>query len=139
MSEQHKHFRYLLPPGNNFAFVRKFKVWLFASVLLMSVAVGTLFVNKHTRGEYMNWTIDFKGGTEIIFAFKDQSGHFTKVDPAKVRQTLEAAGDHGIELSDIAYKEETANGEEDVHGLIVRSPRFSALKPEQQLKATADF
>jgi preprotein translocase subunit SecF len=139
MSEHHK-FRYLLPPGSNFAFVRKFKLWLIGSVFLMAAAIGALFVNKSMRGDYMNWTIDFKGGTEIIFAFKDKaSGKFTKVDPAKVRETFEKAGEHGVELSDISYAEQTANGEETVHGMIVRSPRFSALTPAQQQKSTADF
>lgn len=138
MSEHHK-FRYLLPPGNNFAFVAKFKIWLIGSILLMSAAIGSLFVNKSVRGEYMNWTIDFKGGTEIIFAFKDSSGSFTKVDPGQVRKALETAGEHGIELSDISYTEPTDKGDVQVSGLIVRSQRFSALKPEQQEKATADF
>src|ERR1700704_1151336 len=70
----HKHkFRYLLPPGNNFAFVAKFRIWLIISVLLMTASIGVLFYNKSQRGEYMNWTIDFKGGTEIIFAFRDQA------------------------------------------------------------------
>jgi preprotein translocase subunit SecF len=139
MSEHHK-FRYLLPPGSNFAFVRKFKAWLVGSILLMAIAIGSLFVNKAVRGEYMNWTIDFKGGTEIIFAFKDKtSGKFVKVDPAKVREAFEKAKEEGVELSDISYAEQTAAGEETVHGMIVRSPRFSALTPVQQQKATADF
>ena len=139
MSEHHK-FRYLLPPGSNFAFVRKFKIWLVGSVFLMAAAIGTLFVNKAVRGDYMNWTIDFKGGTEIIFAFKDKtSGKFVTVDPAKVRSTFEKAKEHGVELSDISYTEQTTAGEETVRGMIVRSPRFSALTPAQQQKATADF
>jgi preprotein translocase SecF subunit len=88
----------------------------------------------------MNWTIDFKGGTEIIFAFKDKTtGKFVNVDPAKVRETFEKAKEHGVELSDITYTEETAAGEERVHGMIVRSPRFSALTPAQQQKTTTDF
>ena len=65
MSDQHK-FRYLLPPGNNFKFVAKFKTWLALSIILMAASIGALFVNKARHGEYMNWTIDFKGGTEII-------------------------------------------------------------------------
>jgi preprotein translocase subunit SecF len=69
MTEQHKHFRYLIAPGSNFQFVSKFRYWLIASLLLMSAAIATLFINKSVRGEYMNWTVDFKGGTEIIFAF----------------------------------------------------------------------
>src|ERR1700689_3635556 len=88
----HKHkFRYLLPPGNNFAFVAKFKIWLVISVLLMTASIATLFVNKSMRGNYMNWTIDFEGGTEIIFAFKGANGSYQKVDPAKVREALAKA------------------------------------------------
>lgn len=133
-------FRYLLPPGSNFAFVRKFKIWMIGSVLLMAAALGSLFVNKAVRGDYMNWTIDFKGGTEIIFAFKDKTtGKFVKVDPGTVRSAFDKAKEHGVELSDISYAEQTAAGEETVSGMIVRSPRFSAKTPEQQQKATADF
>src|SRR3569623_3197478 len=84
----HKHtFRYLLPPGNIFAFVAKFRIWLIISVLLMAASIGVLFVNKSVRGEYMNWTIDFKGGTELIYAYKDKATHdYDKLDPAKVRE-----------------------------------------------------
>ena len=52
MSEHHK-FRYLLPPGNNFAFVAKFKTWLLLSVVLMATCVAIVFVNKSMRGEYI--------------------------------------------------------------------------------------
>jgi preprotein translocase subunit SecF len=141
MSEEHPHkFRYLLPPGNNFHFVRKFRYWMIASFVLMAGCVAVLFINKQVRGSYMNWTIDFKGGTEIIFAFKDKTGeNFIKVDPGEVRKALEKAGDHGVELSDITYNEETAKGTKEVNGLIVRTPRFSAVKPEVQEKAAEDF
>jgi preprotein translocase subunit SecF len=139
--EPHPHkFRYLLPPGNNFHFVRKFRYWLIASFFLMAGAIGALFINHAVRGSYMNWTIDFKGGTEIIFAFKDKTtGEYIQADPGKVRQALQKAGDHAVEISDISYKEETAKGEETVKGLIVKTPRFSALKKEQQDTATKDF
>jgi len=134
----HKHkFRYLLPPGNNFAFVAKFKIWLVISVLLMSASIASLFVNKSVRGEYMNWTIDFKGGTEIIFAFKDKTTkEFTRVDPAKVRESLSKSGEQGLDVSDISWQDD--NGK-TVNGMIVRSPRFTALKPEVEQKAIGDF
>ena len=80
MSDQHK-FRYLLPPGNNFNFVSKFKGWLIFAAFAMAASIGMLFVNKEVRGEYLNWTIDFKGGTEIILSFQDKAtGKFTKSD-----------------------------------------------------------
>jgi preprotein translocase subunit SecF len=141
MSEQPQHkFRYILQPGTNFQFVNKFKIWVAASVLLMAASIGSLFVNKAVRGEYMNWTIDFKGGTEIIYAFKDkQTGDYTSVTPARVREAFQKANEAGIELSDIQYTESTPKGEEEVKGLIVRSPRFSAITETHKLAAASAF
>src|SRR5579884_2288757 len=97
----HEHkFRYLLPPGNNFAFVAKFKIWIVISVLLMSASIASLFINNAVRGQYMNWTIDFKGGTEIYFAFQDKATKkFVTVDPAKIREALASAGEEGVDVS----------------------------------------
>ena len=103
MSEHHK-FRYLLPPGNNFDFVSKFRP---GSIISRAgdgrLASASCSSTRRVRGDYMNWTIDFKGGTEIILAFKDKDGNYTKVDPAKVRETLEKAGEDGFEVSDISW------------------------------------
>jgi preprotein translocase subunit SecF len=135
MNEQHK-FRYLLPPGNNFAFVSKFKAWVIASLVLMAIAVGSLFVNKSVRGQYMNWTIDFKGGTEIYYAFKAKGGSdYIKVDSARVREALASSGEDGFDVSEISWEE---NGKA-LEGMIVRTPRFSALKPEVAIQAKAEF
>ncbi len=141
MTEQPRHkFRYLLQPGTNFGFVRQFRMWVIGSLVLLAASIGALFVNKAVRGDYMNWTIDFKGGTEIIFAFKDkQTGDYTSVKPADVRAAFEKANEHGIELSDMQFMHTTEKGEVEVHGLLVRSPRFSAKTPEQEKGATAAF
>ena len=130
-------FRYLLPPGNNFAFVAKFRAWLIVSVLLMAAAIGALFLNKARKGEYMNWTIDFKGGTEMIFSFseKGKTDAYIKPDIAKVRESLEKAGEE-VEVSEIGWD---ADSGKHVDGLIVRTQRFSALKPEAEAKARDDF
>jgi preprotein translocase subunit SecF len=103
----------------------------------MAAAVGSLFVNKSVRGEYMNWTIDFKGGTEMIFSFneKGKPGEYVKVDPGKVRQALEKAGEE-VEVSDIGWD---ADNGKHVDGMIIRTQRFSALKPEAEQKAVTDF
>ena len=109
----------------------------------MAASIGALFVNRSVRGSFMNWTIDFKGGTEIIFAFKDKANpgpdakpNFVKVDPGKVREALAKAGEDGFDVSDISWEDD--NGKL-VNGIIVRSPRFSALKPEAEKKAQQDF
>jgi preprotein translocase subunit SecF len=131
MSEHHK-FRYLLPPGNNFQFVTKFKAWIVLSVLLMCLAIGSLFFNKARRGDYMNWTIDFKGGTEIILAFHDKTtGDYTNVETGKIRDTLEKAGEKGMEVSEISYAATAKNGNDvTVNGAMLRTTQFSAIKPD---------
>jgi len=141
MTDHHK-FRYLLPPGNNFSFVSKFKIWIVISIVLMSVSIGALFVNKAVRGEYMNWTIDFRGGTQIHYAFKNKQTHApVKVDPAKIRDALGKAGEEGFDVSEIDWNEtnEVTQVDEHIEGIIVRTPRFSATKPEIEAKAAADF
>src|SRR5688572_32673194 len=93
--QQHK-FRYLVQPGSNFQFVRKFRLWVNGSLILMSASIASSFINKEVRGDYMNWTIDFKGGTEIIYAFKDkQTEKYVGVEPAKVRAAFEKAKEDG--------------------------------------------
>jgi preprotein translocase subunit SecF len=141
MTDHHK-FRYLLPPGNNFAFVAKFKVWIVISILLMAASVASLFINKSVRGAYMNWTIDFKGGTEIYYAFKNKQTHATvKIDPAKVRAALAKAGEEGFDVSEITWSEPDPKTGQDqnIEGMIVRTPRFSALSPQAEVKAADDF
>ena len=134
----HKHkFRYVLPPGNNFAFVAKFRIWLVISILLMSVSIASLFVNKKVRGQYMNWTIDFKGGTEIVFAFKDKTTkEFVKADPGKVREALAKSGEKGLDVSDVSWQDDN---DKRIDGIMVRSPKFGVLKEQDETKAAADF
>jgi len=143
--EEHK-FRYLLPPGSNFRFVAKFKAWLIGSCLLMAVAVGSLFFNKQVRGEYMNWTIDFKGGTEMYFSFLDKKANagkpddaarvYAQVDSAKIRSALENIGEDGFDVSEIEYADDHGV---KVPGIIVKTPRYSALSDEVKDEARKAF
>ncbi|MEZ4360137.1 MAG: protein translocase subunit SecF [Kofleriaceae bacterium] len=127
MSE-HK-FRYLLPPGSDFQFVAKFRIWITISIVSIIACVSILFINKAVRGTYMNWTTDFKGGTEITYTFKTKgTGSFTSVDPAAVRQALKDSGENGFDVSDITF---TNDQGATVKGMIVRTPRFSAVQDKQ--------
>ncbi|MGN6109529.1 MAG: protein translocase subunit SecF [Kofleriaceae bacterium] len=134
-------FRYLLPPGNNFQFVSKFKAWLILSIVLMAASIGSLFVNKAVRGSYMNWTIDFKGGTEVVYAFKDKAtGAYETVDAGKVRKALEDAGEDGFDVSDMSWSETSPTGQDvKIDGMMVRTPRFSAIPPATSRKAFDAF
>ena len=98
-NSEHK-FRYLLPPGSNFQFVSRFRLFFAISVLLIGASIGMLFVNKAVRGEMLNWTIDFKGGTELIFAFKDKNDpqKFVPVAPGVVRNALRDSGEANFDV-----------------------------------------
>ena len=138
MAEKSEHkFRYLLPPGTNFAFVAKFKIWFVMSCVAVIASVTVLFVNKQVRGEYMNWTIDFKGGTQIIYAFKDKTTNaYTKVDPGQVREALAKAGENDLEVSDISWKDDQGK---PIDGKIISSPRFSAIEDADKDAALKAF
>ena len=77
----------------------------------------------------MNWTIDFKGGTEIIFAFKDKATH--EYDQGRPRQGPRGArqGRRG-RLRRLRRSTGRTTRTSRSTGMIVRTPRFSALKPE---------
>jgi preprotein translocase subunit SecF len=124
-------FRHLIPPGSSFNFVSKFKLSVFLSCLAMAIGIGSLFVNKATRGSYMNWTIDFKGGTEIVYSFTDDKGKYLKPDLHAAREALKGEGD--IDVSDMRWHDDKANV--DVDGLIVRAARYGATTPDQQAAA----
>jgi preprotein translocase subunit SecF len=133
-------FRYLLPPGNNFDFVSKFRGWIIFSIISMVASIGVLFVNKAARGDYMNWTIDFKGGTEIILSFQDKASKaYVEIDAAKLRGTLEKA-DSKIEISRLGWTGSDASGADiQIEGAVVRTTRFSALTPAAGKLVIEDF
>lgn len=135
------NFRYLVKPGTDFGFVSKFRLWIALSTVLSIIAIGSLFVNKQVRGNYLNWTIDFKGGTEIIYAFKDKAnaGKYVRPDAAKVRSALQAAGAGGFDVSEMSWSEEQSDVDVTVRGIMIRTPRFGATTKDQQAKALEAF
>jgi preprotein translocase subunit SecF len=136
MADHSEHkFRYLLKPGNDFKLVQKMRIWCIVSFLLCAGSIGMLFVNKQVRGDYLNWTIDFKGGTEIVYAFTDKADptKYVKVDAGKARSALEQAGDSAADISDYVYEDEQGR---EIPGMTVRTPKFGALNPEQEQAAT---
>jgi preprotein translocase subunit SecF len=123
----HKPFRYLIPPGSQFDFLRT--RWInIISVLLLAASVAALLVNYAVRGAPLNWTIDFQGGTEIVISARDtQTGTQRALELGAVRNTLEAAGFPEVEVSTLAW----SAGNRDIEGLVVRTTRFGAVGPER--------
>ena len=100
MATEHK-FHYLLKPGSDFKFVARMRLLATISLALCGLSIGMLFINKSTRGDYMNWTIDFKGGTEIVYKFVDKNDPEKQIKPdaSKVRKAIADLGVEGFDVS----------------------------------------
>lgn len=136
MATTHKPFREIVKPGSNFEFVGRTRVWVLVSFILVVGSIAMLFVNKAWRGDYLNWTIDFKGGTEIIFSFIDkESGNNVEVTDKQVREGLNAAGFKDIEVSNFSW----VDGGTTVKGMLIRTPNFGAVKGEKGQQILTDL
>jgi preprotein translocase subunit SecF len=125
----HKPFRELIKPGTNFEFIGRARLWVTISIVLIAASIGMLFVNKAVRGDYLNWTIDFKGGTEIIFAFRNAE---TRAPVPPEMEVVRGVLPGDVEVSDYRWDETAENGQSrTVPGLIVRSPSVGALQGEK--------
>lgn len=129
----HKPFRELIKPGTNFEFIGRARLWVSISVFFVVASIAMLFVNKSWRGDYMNFSTDFKGGTEIIVGFHEAgSDQPVEVDPGDVRKALSKGGFDGFDVSDFSWDEETSKGTVKAHGTLIRTPDFGALPKERQ-------
>jgi preprotein translocase subunit SecF len=136
----HKPFRELIKPGTNFEFLGRARIWITFSTLCVVACIAMLFVNKSWRGDYLNWSTDFKGGTEIIFGFhKAGTDQPVEVHAGQVRGALEEDGFDGFEVSDFTWEEETSKGTVQASGILVRTVDFGAVHEEDQQRIAGDY
>ena len=136
----HKPFRELIKPGTNFEFMGRARIWITFSSLCVIACIAMLFVNKSWRGDYLNFSTDFKGGTEIIFGFhKAGTDQPVEVHAGDVRGALEDSGFDGVEVSDFTWEEETSKGAVQASGILVRTVDFGAVHEDDQLRIAQDF
>src|SRR6266545_4176196 len=135
-----ERFRELIQPGSNFEFMGRAKLWFTLSIIVCAACIGMLFVNLAWRGDYMNWSTDFKGGTEIVFGFHDKaSGRPASVDSGQVRKALGAGGFEGFDVSDYVWQVDTPQGSVPANGMLIRTPHFGAVSTEKQNQVADAF
>lgn len=139
MAETHKPFRELIKPHSNFEFIERRHKWAIISVLAIIVCIASLFVNNAMRGDYLNWTIDFKGGTEMIFAFEDSAENPVPVDAAVIRKTLKDAGKSGFTVSEFHWTVTVDGKDVEAQGMMVRTPEFGAVSSKEQKAISLAF
>lgn len=140
MATTHKPFRELVKPGSNFEFMGRARLWVGISALLVIASLAMPFINKAWRGDYMNWSTDFKGGTEIIVGYhKAGTDEPAQVSSGDARKALKAAGFDSFEVSDYTWDEQTAKGVKRAHGTLVRTRDFGAVPQDVQDKVADDY
>jgi preprotein translocase subunit SecF len=112
------HFRELIRPGTTIEFMGRRKLFLMISLFLTVASIGMLFVNHAMRGSMLNWTIDFKGGTEIVSTFDKP------VSAADVRGALTATNHEGVDVSTFKFTDEAGKTQD---AYLIRLPKFGAI------------
>src|SRR3954454_5444193 len=126
MASEQKFFE-VIKPGVDVDFIGTKKYWITASVILLLVTFGMLPLNAYVlkgRGQMLNWSVEFKGGSEIVTRFAK------KVEPNEIRQALESSGFHGVD----AFKYNETPGRES-NDFMIRMGAVTALSHEQATQA----
>ncbi len=76
----------------NINFTGRFRSMVMVSLVVMAVSIGSLIFNVVVRGDALNYSTDFKGGSEIQIEFSKP------VSAAQVRKALGDAGFKGAEV-----------------------------------------
>ncbi|MFH0899584.1 MAG: protein translocase subunit SecF [Pseudomonadota bacterium] len=110
-------FRELIRPGSNYEFVGKSRFFISLSIIAVLLSLAMLPINSLIRGSMLNWTIDFKGGTEMIIAFEKP------VTGGEIRSALHDIGRTNADVSSLTFSQ----GGESRQGYLVRLAEFGAV------------
>lgn len=80
----------LIPPGTKFPFVRSARYFIIVSIMLMLGSVAAMVFNYNTRGQVLNFGIDFAGGSAIRVALDKE------IPIQDIREAIESAGYEGV-------------------------------------------
>jgi preprotein translocase subunit SecF len=117
-------FRELIHPGANFEFIGRSRTWLTISLLVTMASIALLPINHFVRGSMLNWTIDFKGGTEITVTFPEK-----KVTSHEVREAMQESGHKNVDVSTFVFKDKN---KKDVEAYLIRVPEFGAVSDQRK-------
>lgn len=121
-------FRELVRPGTNFEFVGRIKLWVTISGIALLLSLAMLPINKATRGSILNWSVDFKGGTEVVMTFPEK-----EVAAGDVRAAVRESGHPNVDVSTF----ELSEAGKTVKAYLIRLPQFGAV-PEDKKRDIRD-
>jgi preprotein translocase subunit SecF len=99
---QEQKFFEVIKPHSNYEFIGNQKYWIGLSIVLVFITFVMLPLNAFvfkSRGHFLNWGVDFRGGSEILIEFSKP------VDAGEVRKTLAEVGFHDADV--VKYEDPT--------------------------------
>ena len=127
---QQKFFE-IIKPHSNYEFIGNQKYWIGTSVVLVFITIVMLPLNAFvikSRGHFLNWGVDFRGGTELLIEFS------RPIDAGTVRSTLAAIGHDNADV--VRYEDPSGKSKDDY---LVRIGAVSVLSTEQAKKAESSL
>src|SRR5262249_14664011 len=91
-NQHHSKFFELIKPNHNFDFVGKMNLLLGISLFLVFASIAMLPINHFWRGHSLNYSIDFRGGSEVQVAFAKPE------DPGAIRAAMDSGGFPGTDV-----------------------------------------
>jgi preprotein translocase subunit SecF len=123
---QQKFFE-IIKPHSTYEFIGNQKYWIGTSIVLVLLTVIMLPLNAFvikSRGHFLNWGVDFRGGTELVIEFS------RPIDGGELRKTL---GELGHDNADVVrYDDPSGKSKNDY---MVRLGAVSVLSTEQAKQA----
>jgi len=122
---QDQKFFEVIKPHSTYEFIGRQKYWIGLSICLTLLTIIMLPLNAYVikgRGHFLNWGVDFRGGSEILIEFS------RPVEAADVRKTLAANGFHDADV--VKYEDPTGQKK---WNYLVRVGAVSVVS-EQQAK-----
>lgn len=123
---QQKFFE-IIKPHSTYEFIGNQKYWIGTSMFMVFLTIIMLPLNAYvfkSRGHFMNWGVDFRGGTELVIEFA------RPVDAGELRRTL---GEIGHENPDVVRYEDPSGKNKNVY--MVRLGAVSVLSTAQARQA----
>ena len=120
---QDQKFLEIIKPHSTYEFIGRTKYWVGLSIVLTVVTFAMLFLNAYVikgRGHFLNWGVDFRGGSEIVIEFSRD------VDIQKVRDALAESGFHDADV--VKYGDPTGKSQ---WNYLVRVGAVSVLSEKQ--------
>jgi len=120
MAAQQKFFE-IIKPEVDIDFLGKRHLWMGISLCAVLASLTMLLVNAFlipSRGQMLNWGVDFKGGTEILVAFSKP------VESGQIRGALSSSGIDNAEVVRYAVTNEP-------HSFMLRLGAVSVLSAVQ--------